>query len=164
MSNYWPFGQQCVWSGHFGTFWDYSEDFLTSMSHLRPISPIIGSLKKTRYGWTHGLTDGKNLFLSLAVSLSVIVWVVCGELNWGEFVASEPFCSRLSAPACCCALLFIGRRRIFLNRKPFSRVCVLARCRTQLFIGRRRIFLDRSSFRFGGLFYNVNPQKTMKCH
>ena len=36
--------------GHFGTFWDNSEDFLTSLdlldgfpSHFRPFSPIIGS-------------------------------------------------------------------------------------------------------------------------
>ena len=42
--------------GHFGTFWDNSEEFLTNLEHLecfpiplRPFSPIIGSLKKTRY-------------------------------------------------------------------------------------------------------------------
>ena len=47
--------------GYFETFWDKSEDFLTSLdhwdcfpSHFRPFSPIIGSLreKKTRDGPT----------------------------------------------------------------------------------------------------------------
>ena len=50
---------------HFGTFRDNSEDILTSWEHLhcfpshfRPFSPVIGSLKKTRYGPTDGRTDG----------------------------------------------------------------------------------------------------------
>ena len=52
-----PFGQRCVWSGHlrtlghFETFWDNLEDFLTSLEHLNcfqsfpTISPVIGSLE-----------------------------------------------------------------------------------------------------------------------
>ena len=47
--------------GHFRTFWDNLEDFMTSPeqldrfpSHFRPFSPIIGSL-------TDGPTDGQTL-------------------------------------------------------------------------------------------------------
>ena len=46
--------------GHFERFWDNSENFLTSFehldstpSHLRPFSPVIGSLKKR-------ITDGRT--------------------------------------------------------------------------------------------------------
>ena len=49
--------------GHCGTFWDNSNDFL-SLEHLdyfhslfRLFSPVIGSLKKTHYGRTHGRRD-----------------------------------------------------------------------------------------------------------
>ena len=50
--------------GHLGTLWDNLEDFMTSLEHLdcfssplRPLSPIIGSLKKPRSGPTAGPTD-----------------------------------------------------------------------------------------------------------
>ena len=54
--------------GHFGALRDKLKDFTTSLEHLdrfpshfRPFSPIIGSLKKTRYGRTDGPTDGPTL-------------------------------------------------------------------------------------------------------
>ena len=34
-----PFRQRCVWSGHFGTFWESSEDFMTSLEHLDYFHP-----------------------------------------------------------------------------------------------------------------------------
>ena len=53
-----------IWDilGHFGTFWDNSEDFLTSLDlldgHFRPFSSIIGSFKKPHDGCTDdGRTD-----------------------------------------------------------------------------------------------------------
>ena len=49
-------------------FLDNLEDFLMSLKHLDcfpshflPFFLIIGSLKKMRYGHTHGLTDGQTL-------------------------------------------------------------------------------------------------------
>ena len=51
---------ECELLGHFGTFLDNSEDILTGLehldclpSHLRPFSPIIGLMKKTRSGPTN---------------------------------------------------------------------------------------------------------------
>ena len=53
--------------GHIGTYWDNSEDFLTSLGHSdcfpifsQPFSPIIGSLKKTRSGRTNRPTDRRT--------------------------------------------------------------------------------------------------------
>ena len=57
-----PFGQRCVWSVHFRTFWDVMGQFgrlYDKFGALRPFSPIIGSLKRICYGQTDGWTDGQ---------------------------------------------------------------------------------------------------------
>ena len=56
------------------TFWDVLtnlEDLDCFPSPLRPFSPIIGSLKKTRDGQTYGPTDGRPSYRDARTHLKI---------------------------------------------------------------------------------------------